>query len=228
MVLEERIDSTYPCLECDIALDTRDTLVRHMKRTHRKEYATRFKCDKCEITVFTEFDIMTHLKNEHQENSQPKIDQLVRGDKRMLRCTECRELFSRKTELINHNRILHIQGQYKAANRPTTGNPDSRRLKAKSSTVGKTKARIIPPKPDEKKDERECKFCALILPSAEQTLDHMKRRHLDDIPSLKRKSLKCDSCFVNFDLESDLSSHILSEHLTSRQTVFDSKRKKTS
>ena len=40
--------------------------------------------------------------------------------------------------------------------------------------------------------------------------------------------LQFQFCFINFDLESDLSSHILSEHLTSRQTVFDSKRKKTS
>ena len=87
----ERLN-TVICPQCGVTYRDQHSLNHHVKRVHLKE--RNFQCNHCEMSFFNRRQLLGHVSDRHEEKK--------------FFCPECNKGFGRKTPLIKHIRVIHM------------------------------------------------------------------------------------------------------------------------
>ena len=85
----------FPCPDCGIAIDTKRTLLKHIREVHKREPSLcAFTCGHCNSIFTTSKNLLRHLRNVHKF-------------KKTIRCNACPKIFGHESTLCNHRAAEH-------------------------------------------------------------------------------------------------------------------------
>ncbi|XP_072745990.1 uncharacterized protein [Anoplolepis gracilipes] len=174
----------HVCSICGATFNRRGNMNMHMKR---HDVIEAYTCSVCAYKCKSMSELKIHRKKHTEEEIVDSIKKKC-NDKEIWRCNVCNKVFSKRTLLINHERIHEDDKSYEC-------DECGKKLASKSSLLYHKKSMHLKERP------HMCHYCGNSFVSKETRLIH-ERIHTGERPYV------CKVCNMRYRCSSNLSQHM--------------------